>query len=322
MDNNGGTQVLSKVNRIEDRIDKAAISETTISSASGGMAFRNMLEVMEFAKMMAISDIAMPKHLRGNVGACLAVCIQAIEWKMSPIAVANKSYVVNDRISYESQLIHAVIEQRAPLVGRLRCSYSGQGGSRRCKVWATAKGETAPFEYESATFDMIQPKNSPLWKSKPDLQLFYNASRDFARMYFPDVILGVYAEDELEPSTIVASRPAVAMPRAIGEAPTQTVAPDPEAHEQPAEEPAIQQEPQVEPEAQASPEPTGFEKFKIELWELAESLGCKREDFDKTLSAWVLKLGKKGKEDQVDPKLLAACSDALANKAGIWAFVK
>lgn len=194
----GNNQQLSRVTRIEDKLDRQAIGETIISQAAGGVNFQNMLEVMEFAKLMAISDVAVPKHLRGNPGACLAVCIQAIEWRMSAYAVAGKSYVVNDRISYESQLIHAVVEQRAPVSGRLRCSYRGQGDQRRCKVWASVKGEAEPFEYESAPFGQIQPKNSPLWKTKPDLQLFYNASRDWARMYFPDVILGVYAEDEIE----------------------------------------------------------------------------------------------------------------------------
>jgi hypothetical protein len=161
---------------------------------------------MEFAKCMAISAQAVPPHCRNQVGVCLAVIIQAVEWRMSPYAVANKSYVVNDRLSYESQLIHAVIEQRAPIVARLRHSFSGSGPTRKCKVWATGRGESEPFEYESPEFQTITPKNSPLWKSKPDLQLYYNTSRDWARVYFPDVILGVYAEDEID-TTIVDSAP-------------------------------------------------------------------------------------------------------------------
>lgn len=173
--------------------------QVQISSAGGGLTFTNMEEVITFGKIMAQSDKAVPPHLRGNTGACIAVVLQAVEWRMSPYAVANKSYVVNDRISYESQLIHAVVEQRAPLEGRLRCRYVGEGDSRQCVVWGRVKGEADPFEYTSSKFKDITPKNSPLWKTKPDLQLFYNASRDWARMYFPDVILGVYADDEFEP---------------------------------------------------------------------------------------------------------------------------
>lgn len=182
---------------IDRQIDKSQTQTLAINSEVGGIAFQNMGEVTEFAKLMAASQGAVPAHCRNQPGVCLGILIQAVEWRMSPYAVANKSYVVNDRLSYESQLIHAVIEQRAPITARLRHSFSGQANSRRCKVWATAKGETEPLEYESPEFGTIQPKNSPLWKTKPDLQLFYNTSRDWARMYFPDVILGVYADDEL-----------------------------------------------------------------------------------------------------------------------------
>jgi hypothetical protein len=192
---------VNRIERLESTLDRARHNEISVSSSAGGMAVKTMAEVMEFAKLMALSDVSIPRHLRGNAGACLAICIQAIEWKMSPYAVANKSYVVNDRIAYESQLIHAVIEQRAPLKGRLRNSYSGEGDSRKCKVWAHIEGEDEPLIFQSAEFGRIQPKNSPLWKTKPDLQLFYNASRDWARMYFPDVIMGVYSDDELAAAT-------------------------------------------------------------------------------------------------------------------------
>lgn len=211
------TQQLTRCERIEDKIDRTVAGEITVTADSGGTMFRSMNEVMEFAKLMSVSDVAIPKHLRGNPGACMAVCLQAIEWRMSPFAVANKSYVVSDRVSFESQLIHAVIEMRAPIEGRLRFKYSGEGNSRRCTVWATAKGEAEPLEFTSSTFGEIQPKNSPLWKTKPDLQLFYNASRDWARAYFPEVILGVYSNDELDGGTAAPAngRAPVAMPKPV-----------------------------------------------------------------------------------------------------------
>lgn len=191
------TKPLMRAEQIENSINRKQSDALAVSQQMGGVQFRNMGEVLEFSKLLAVSGAAVPKHCRNEPGVCLAVVTQAIEWRMSPYAVANKSYLVNDRIGYESQLFHAVIEQRAPIVGRLRHSFSGEGSRRRCKVWAYVKGEDEPLVYESPEFVTIQPKNSPLWKTKPDLQLYYNTSRDWARVYFPDVILGVYAEDEL-----------------------------------------------------------------------------------------------------------------------------
>ncbi|MGJ4855560.1 recombinase RecT [Labrys sp. La1] len=184
--------------KIAGRVNPHVTNSLAISDHAGGLAFANVEQVMEVAKLMAISQVAVPKHLRGNPGACIAVCIQAIEWRMSPFAVANKSYSVNDRMAYEAQLIHAVILQRAPIKGRLKVEYLGEGGQRRCRVWAELQDTGEVVEYLSPEFDKILPKNSPLWKTDPDQQHFYNSSRAFCRRHFPDVLLGVYAKDEVE----------------------------------------------------------------------------------------------------------------------------
>lgn len=183
--------------RIEEKLDRVAVGNTAVSETMGGLSFTTMSEVIEFAKLMSLSGNAVPKHLQGNPGMCLAVCVQAMEWRFSPFSVANKSYEVQNRLCFESQLVHAVIEQRAPITGRLKHRFDGEGEDRRCIVTATLRETGETLEYISPPFGKIQPKNSPLWKTKPDLQLYYNTSRDFCRAYFPDVLLGVYSQDEL-----------------------------------------------------------------------------------------------------------------------------
>ncbi len=184
--------------RIEGRIDKSVTGALAVSDRAGGLVFANAGEAMEMAKLLAISGVAVPKHLRGNPGACLAIVIQSIEWRLSPYAVANKSYSVNDRLAYESQLIQAVILQRAPIIGRFKVEYDGEGPSRRCRVWAKLKDTGEIVEYTSPTIATIPVKNSPLWKGDPDQQLFYYSGRALCRRHFPDVLLGVYAREELD----------------------------------------------------------------------------------------------------------------------------
>lgn len=191
---------VTDLQRIEDKIDRTVAGAVTVSDSVGGIMFQNMSEVLEFAKLMSVADVAVPKHLRGNPGACLSIVTQALEWRMSPFSVANKSYSVNDRLAYESQLIHGVVEARAPLKQRLRCAYDGEGQERVCIVTGHFKGEIDPVEYRSPKFKDITPKNSPLWKSDPDQQLWYYSVRAFARRYCPDVLLGIYSEDELKDS--------------------------------------------------------------------------------------------------------------------------
>lgn len=193
-------QVSEMEEKIAGRINPSIANSLVVSDQAGGLAFANVGQVFEMAKLMAISQIAIPKHLRGNPGACIAVCIQAIEWRMSPFAVANKSYSVNDRMAYEAQLIQAVILQRAPIKGRIKAEYSGEGDKRRLRVWAVLREDDEVVDYMSPEFGKILPKNSPLWKNDPDQQLFFSSVRALCRRHFPDVILGVYAKDEIEDS--------------------------------------------------------------------------------------------------------------------------
>ena len=179
-------------------INRGITQSLEISTGSGPLAFSSMDQVMEFSKLMAVGKVAVPAFLRGNPGACLAVTVQALEWGMSPFAVANKAYSVNDRLAYESQMLNAVILKRAPITGRFKIDYDGEGQSRKCTVSATLNdADGTVVSYTSPPFGSITTKNSPLWKSDPDQQLFYFASRSMCRRHFPDVLLGVYAVDEL-----------------------------------------------------------------------------------------------------------------------------
>jgi len=178
-------------------IDRDRADVVKISQTAGGVAFASAMEVMDFAKLMSVSLQAVPPAFRNNPGMCLAVAFQAIEWRMSPFAVCNKAYVVNDRIAFESQLIHAVVEARAPIVGRLDCRYDGEGQTRTCTVTGTFFGNVER-DYTTPQIQNIKTQNSPLWKADPDQQLWYYGSRSWARKWCPDVLMGIYSKEEAE----------------------------------------------------------------------------------------------------------------------------
>lgn len=188
-------QPLTKSLQIESRLSTDVAAATGLNSG-GGLVIENVMQAMEVAKLMAISGIAVRKHLRDSPGACLGIVIQSMDWGMSPYAVANKSYSVNDQLAYESQLIQAVILRRAPIKDLINYDYEGEDDSRICIASAeTLSGKTVVFR--SPKLGKISPKNSPLWKTDPDQQLSYYSGRGLCRRYFPDVLLGVYDVDEL-----------------------------------------------------------------------------------------------------------------------------
>ena len=162
---------------------------------AGVMMPERLGDMIEFAQVMCKADVAIPKHLRGNPGACLAVAMRARAWRMDPFAVATKTYSVNDILAYESQLITAVINRHSPIKGRLVPRYTGAGPERQCILEPeTLDGQLLP--YESPKVKDIGVKNSPLWKNDPDQQLFYSSARAWARRYFPELLLGVYDPEE------------------------------------------------------------------------------------------------------------------------------
>lgn len=176
--------------------DQTSTREIGIATGAGGssIAPQNLGEVVRFAEVMSRADIALPKHLRGNAGACMAVALQAWRWDMEPFAVASKSYSVNGMIAYEAQLIAAVVNTRSGIKGRLQYDFTGEGKDLACKVTGTLDGTECT--YETPPYDAIQPKNSPLWKTDPRQQLGYYAARAWARRHCPEVLLGVYDREE------------------------------------------------------------------------------------------------------------------------------
>lgn len=176
----------------------------------GGALIETFAAQVDFAKHMATAGFAIAPKLQRNMGACLAVVDLSLRWGFSPFAVARLVYDVKGVMAFESQLVHAVIEKHAPLKHRLRVEYGrlddegnwvvdrvAKPDVKRCKVWSTFRGEDVPAEYISPPVSKIEPKNSPLWKTDEDQQLFYFSSARWARRHAPDVMLGIYTRQEM-----------------------------------------------------------------------------------------------------------------------------
>ncbi|KHJ69699.1 recombinase RecT [Pantoea rodasii] len=182
-------------------------------------------KLVRFAEIMACSRVTVPAHLAGKASDCLAVTMQALQWRMNPFAVAQKTFMVNGVLGYEAQLVNAVITTMAPTRDRIQYAWFGPwekvigkfvertspkgnkyaapgwtlADETGCgvRVWATMKNEEEPRELE-ILLSQAQVRNSTLWASDPKQQLAYLAVKRWARLHCPDVILGVYTPDEID----------------------------------------------------------------------------------------------------------------------------
>lgn len=215
--------------RLEEKIDRVAVGATEIHMGFGGVKFQTMMELMEFSKLMALSGLAVPHHLRNNPGACLAICTKALRFGFDPFALAEHSFAMSkevektieqatggrttvkekiETIAYDSYVIRAIIEAHAPIVGRLKYEYVGEGDAMTCTVSAklAETGETVSHTSPTlgqrkaaiGTSDKGNLKGSPLWITKPKVQIGYDTARDLCRLHFSEVLMGWYDKDEFE----------------------------------------------------------------------------------------------------------------------------
>jgi hypothetical protein len=155
-------------------------------------------KIMVFADMMSKGVATLPKHLHKNPSDCAAVVMQAMQWKMNPYAVAQKTHLVNGTLGYEAQLVNAVICASGLITGRFHYEYKGTSPNLECRAGAVPKGESEIVWSQWINESKITTKNSPLWKTNPAQQMGYLQVKNWARQYAPGAILGVYTNDELE----------------------------------------------------------------------------------------------------------------------------
>ena len=259
---------------LDDKIDRTALETIRIGS-DGQPVYVTYWELIELAKVMSRMGPAIGPHCRNNVGMCIWVLQQASRWNLDPYMVSRKTYVTESKkdgrlsLEYESQLIHAIIEKHAPLKERLRMRYEGTGGDVTCTVIGTIEGETELREWTSPPLKARLPTvnehgwsaGSPLWRTKPLLQLFYDTSRDWARVYCPDVIAGLYAPEEIaETEAIHEAPPFERVANPLGDAPpaptTETAPPHQETVLSPPETMAIPPTNSGEPRRRGRPRKT------------------------------------------------------------------
>lgn len=168
-------------------------------------------KLQAFAAVMAEGKATLPAHLAGKPADCLAIALQAAQWGMNPYAVAQKTHVINGTLGYEAQLVNAVITSSTAVQGRFKYEYGGDwekfkpgvanAANERglfVRVGAVLRGETEITWGEPLIMEYVTTRNSPLWKTAPKQQLAYLAVKYWARLYCPDVILGVYTPEEFD----------------------------------------------------------------------------------------------------------------------------
>ncbi len=185
-------------------------------------------QIERLANLMASGKSTIPDHLK-TPGDCMAIIMQSMQWRMNPWSVAQKTFLVSGKMGYESQLVAAVINSSGLIKGRFKFDFygewekiigkfeikSGNNGEYRVPGWrledeagiGVRVSAQLRDESEPRVLDLLlaqaRTRNSTLWADDPKQQLAYLGQKKWARLYAPDVIMGVYSIDELQDHKVI-----------------------------------------------------------------------------------------------------------------------
>jgi hypothetical protein len=183
----------------------------TAQQSANALVPRNISEALELANVMSAANL-IPDHLRGKPGDCLLIVMQAQRWGMDAVSVAQSTSVVHGKLCYEGKLVAAALYAMGALDGRLHYDIRGSGQSASITVTGTPKGGKGPQtvtgsvkDWRTYGKDKQGNRIDNAWDKMPEDMLVYRGTRQWARRYAPEALLGVYTPDEIEGEVIDAT---------------------------------------------------------------------------------------------------------------------
>jgi len=173
---------------------------TEIMAKPQGGFIESFRESYKLASVFAKSSLV-PQQYQGKTEDCAIAVDMAERMGVTPLMVMQNLYVVKGKPSWSGQACMSFIKAK---YGDAMPIYTGERGtdSRGCYVRAkTSEGEI--IEGTEVTIAMAKAEgwmNNSKWKNMPEQMLAYRAAAFFARVYCPEILMGVQVEGEVEDS--------------------------------------------------------------------------------------------------------------------------
>lgn len=155
--------------------------------------------VQRQAKMLSSSTLV-PKEFQNNMANCAIGLNIARRLGADPFMVLQNIDIIHGKPSFRASFLIAMVNASgrfSPL--QFKQTKNGGGG---CFAYATDKESGEKIEGPEITMDMAKAegwstKAGSKWKTMPGLMLRYRAAAFFARIYAPDITLGMQTAEEI-----------------------------------------------------------------------------------------------------------------------------
>ena len=157
--------------------------------------------VQRQAKMLASSTL-IPKEFQGNMSNCAIGLNIAKRLGADPFMVLQNIDVIHGRPSFRATFLIAMVNASGRF-SPIKFKLEGDGQERTCYAYATdkASGETVEGPVVSMAMAKAEgwsTKSGSKWLTMPELMLRYRSAAFFARLYAPDITLGMQTAEEVE----------------------------------------------------------------------------------------------------------------------------
>lgn len=161
-------------------------------------------ELLQRQATMFSTSSLVPKDFQGSVANCAIGLDVAKRLGASPFMVLQNIDIIHGRPSFRATFLIAMVNASgrfSPLQFRMEGAVGGP--DRSCVAWARDLDskdiiEGPPITMAMAKAEGWSTKTGSKWLTMPELMLRYRAAAFFARLYAPDVTLGMQTAEELQ----------------------------------------------------------------------------------------------------------------------------
>lgn len=168
------------------------------TSDNGAMKPANLGEAMEFARILAGSDMV-PKDYQGKPGNVLVAIQMGAELGLAPMQAIQNIAVINGRPSLWGDAILAVVRAHRHFGSIQEMDIADITEAEKATCILTRKGEqphTSTFSVEDAKRAGLWGKSGP-WKQYPSRMMQLRARAFACRNVFPDALRGIQSAEEV-----------------------------------------------------------------------------------------------------------------------------
>jgi hypothetical protein len=169
---------------------------TELTTSADSQAFEL---VQRQAKMLSASSLV-PKEFQGNMANCAIALNIAKRLGADPFMCVQNIDIIHGRPAFRAQFLIAMVNASGRF-SPLQFRFEGKGNTRSCQAYAKSRETGETCEGPTVTWAMADAegwtkKAGSKWLTMPDLMFTYRAGAFFARVYAPDITLGMMTSEE------------------------------------------------------------------------------------------------------------------------------